>query len=293
MDAGDAAVTRWLSSSGRLDPVQPVELRTDRPHSARMYDFLLGGRTNFPADRAVAEQALTAYPGLRTVTRMNRAFMGAAVGRLADLGIRQFLDIGSGIPTTPNVHEIAQSRIPSARIVYTDNDPLVLAHARALLASATGGGRVDYIEADLRHPDRILGHPCLTGPDPALDLTQPVALLLIAVLHFVPDTDDPCRLVKELLEPLAPGSCLVVSHATADVNPEQVNQGARTYRASGVSFQPRNRTEVTRFADGLEVLPPGVAVATKWWPAFAEGTVVPYADDPFVNDAYLLVARKP
>ncbi|TDU04441.1 S-adenosyl methyltransferase [Streptomyces sp. 846.5] len=283
----------WMSTAVRLEPIRPVDLRTDRPQSARMYDYLLGGKTNFPVDREVAEQALAAYPGLRTVTRMNRAFMRIAVEFLAKQGVNQFLDIGTGIPTTPNVHEIAQGIRPDARIVYTDNDPIVLAHARALLTGTTAEGRVDYIEADLRQPKQILSHTCLTGERPALDLERPVALQLISVLHFVPNDDEPYALVRELLKPLASGSYLVLSHATADSSPEAVNRGADTYRGAGVRIQPRNRAEVEAFADGLELLAPGVATPTAWWPAFAGDAELPYADDPAVNDAYLLIARKP
>ncbi|WP_370086558.1 SAM-dependent methyltransferase [Streptacidiphilus sp. MAP12-16] len=282
-----------MSTAGRMEPIRSVNLRTDRPQSARMYDFLLGGKTNFPADRATAEQALSAYPGLRTITRANRAFMRSAVNYLAAQGIRQYLDIGTGIPTSPNVHELAQRALPDARIVYVDNDPIVLAHARALLSNTTPEGRVDYIEASLLTPRQILEHPCLTGENAALDFDQPVALQLISVLHFVADSDDPYALVRELLEPLAPGSFLVLSHATADSDPTAVNRGADTYRSSGVDFQPRSRAEVARFADGLVPVAPGVATPTEWWPAVGGPEPLPGADDPAVNDAYLLLARKP
>src|SRR5688572_19353551 len=176
-----------------------VDLHTDRPHPARVYDYLLGGKDNFEADRIAAEQGLKANPDGRIPPRENRAFLGRAVRYLAaEAGIRQFLDIGTGIPTAPNVHQVAQSVAPDARIVYVDNDPMVLTHARALL-TGDPAGRTEYIDSDLHDIDAILGSPTLRS---TIDLDQPVALLLIAVMHLVGDDDDPYGIVTRLLDAL-------------------------------------------------------------------------------------------
>src|ERR671932_2942977 len=177
------------------------DLHPDRPHPARVYDYLLGGKDNFAADRAAAEQGLQANPHSRIPPRENRAFLRRAVHFLAgEAGIRQFLDIGTGIPTSPNVHEVAQAVAPEARIVYVDNDPMVLAHARALLTS-TAAGRTEYIDADLSDVDRLLASPQLRA---TIDVKQTVGLLLIAIMHFVGDDDDPYRIVDRLLAALPP-----------------------------------------------------------------------------------------
>jgi SAM-dependent methyltransferase len=284
MSTGDWDLDSWMSTAGRL---KPVELHTDRPQSARRYDYLLGGKTNFAPDRQIAAKALEAFPGLRDVVRTGRAFMGRAVGFLSAQGIDQFLDIGTGIPTSPNVHEIAQAVHPTTRIVYADNDPIVLAHAWALLANSSPEGRIDYIQADLRQPELILEHPCLSGEDPALDLGRPVAPQLLAVLHFLADADDPCGIVKQLLDRLAPGSRLVVGHATADASPDQVGRAGSAYASGGVGIHPRTLAEVTRFADGLELVEPGVVPVGSWRPA--EGA----AQGAGTRDGYAFVARKP
>jgi hypothetical protein len=241
----------------------PIDLRTDLPHPARVYDYLLGGKDNFPADQAAAQQGLQANPNSRIPPRENRAFLRRAVRYLArDAGIRQFLDIGTGIPTSPNVHEVAQSVDPAARIVYVDNDPIVLAHARALLTS-TPEGRTDYIDADLRDVDAILSSPSLLQ---TLDLDQPVALLLIAIMHFVPDSNDPYSIANRLLEALPSGSYLALSHLTGDFDPEAWEGVAAVYRKSGVIMQVRSRPEIVRFFDGLELVEPGVVSLPRWRP---------------------------
>ena len=236
-----------------------------RPHPARMYDYGLGGKNHFAADRAVADQVLAAVPTLRTVARENRWFLGRAVRFLAaEAGIRQFLDIGSGLPATGNVHEVAQSVDPAARVVYVDNDPLVLVHARALLASAPEG-RTGYIQDDLRDPASILASPILRE---TLDLRQPVALVLCAVLHFLADEDDPAGIVATLLGALPSGSYLVASHATTEhSNPEEAAAALRAYRAPGVTFQPRDSDVFARLAfSGLDLVPPGVVLVSEWHP---------------------------
>src|SRR5882757_264652 len=193
-------------------PELPPEIDTSRPHSARVYDYMIGGKNNFAADRETAAQVLKHSPNAHTAARENRAFLGRAVRFLAaEAGIRQFLDIGTGLPTANNVHEVAQAATPASRVVYADNDPMVLAHARALLTSSLEG-RTAYIQADLRDPGSILASPVLRE---VLDLGQPVALMLIAVLHFIPDEDEPGKVIAALMDALPPGSYLAASHTTA------------------------------------------------------------------------------
>jgi hypothetical protein len=286
MAADDWGFGAWMSTALELEPVDRVELHTDRPQSARMYDYLLGGKTNFAPDREIAGQALAAFPGLRDVVRAGRAFLGRAGSFLAHEGIDQYLDIGSGNPTSPNLHETVQAVRPEARVVYVDNDPIVLAHTRALLNS-TPEGRIDFVAADLRDPKAILAHPCLAGPDAALDLDRPVALVLSAVVHFLADEDDPHGIVATLVDRLAPGSWLVLAHATADASPDQVGRAGSAYRSGGVGIHPRSLEEVSAFAAGLAIAPPGVVHPGAWRPA--PGAPVS-ATTP---DGYVFAARKP
>ncbi len=239
-----------------------TNLNTDQPHSARIYDYFLDGKDNFPADRAAAEHALVEFPHARITARENRAFMHRAVRFLAgEVGIRQFLDVGTGIPTSPNLHEIAQGVAPEARVVYVDNDPLVLVHARALLTS-TPQGRTEYVAADLRDPAAILGAPELLG---TLDLSRPVALSLVAIFHFIADEEDPYGIVRRLIDHLPSGSCLVLTHGTADFDP-QAEALTEAYRKQGVHAQTRTREQVTRFFDGLDLIDPGVQIVHRWRP---------------------------
>ncbi|MEU8612905.1 SAM-dependent methyltransferase [Actinoplanes sp. NPDC048791] len=241
----------------------PVDLQTDRPHPARVYDYLLGGKDNFAADRAAAEQGIKANPASRTPPRENRAFLRRAVRFLAaERGIDQFLDIGTGIPSAPNVHHVAQQVNPAARIVYVDNDPIVLAHARALLTS-TPEGRTEYLDADLRDVDSILNAPQLRD---TLDLDRPVGLLLIAILHFIGDDNDPDDIVARLLAALPPGSHLVLSHLTGDFAPEAWERVAAIYRRTGVTMQVRPRERIARFFTGLELAEPGLELVNRWRP---------------------------
>jgi hypothetical protein len=242
---------------------EPVDLRTDLPHPARVYDYLLGGKDNFAADRDAAEQGMKANPAGRTPPRENRAFLQRAVRYLAaEAGIRQFLDIGTGIPTAPNVHQVAQAAAPDARVVYVDNDPIVLAHARALL-TGTPEGMTEYIDADLRDIDQILESPQLRE---TLDLNQPVALLLIAIMHFVPDSANPYALAARLLDALPSGSYLALSHLTGDFDPTAWEAVAAIYRKTGVDMRVRSRAEIERFFDGLELVEPGLVVLPHWRP---------------------------
>jgi hypothetical protein len=240
------------------------EIDTSKPHPARMYDYALGGKNHFAADRQAADKGLAQNPSGRTMARENRAFLGRAVRYLAgEAGIRQFLDIGTGLPATNNVHEVAQAVAPSSRIVYTDNDPMVLAHARALLTSSPEG-RTAYIHADLHHPAAILADPVTRD---VLDFSQPIALMLVAILHFVPDGDKPAEIVQTLLDALPSGSYLAASHATAEHNPAGSAAVLRVNRAAGIPFQFRDSDEFARLAfSGLELVPPGVVLVSEWRP---------------------------
>ncbi len=242
----------------------PPDIDTSKPHPARIYDYGLGGKNHFAADREVADKVLAAKPTLRVTARENRAFLGRAVRYLAgERGIRQFLDIGTGLPTTGNTHEVAQGIAPESRVVYVDNDPLVLAHARALLTS-TPEGRTAYISADLRDPAAILDDPVTRD---VLDFRQPVALVLVAILHFIADEDQPGEILAALLGALPAGSYLVASHGTAEFDREGMTAVERGYRAAGISTQLRDGDEFARLAfAGLEMVPPGVVIAPEWRP---------------------------
>ena len=232
------------------------QVDTGKPHSARIYDFLLGGKDNYLVDRQVAEQLADEA---KLGARQNRAFMHRAVDWVARQGVDQFLDIGTGIPTEPNVHQIAQKVCPTARIVYTDNDPIVLRHAEALLISAPGG-LTDYIEADVREPHTILDHARAS-----LDFTRPVALSLIALMHFVTDDQDPYGITRTLLAALPAGSYLILTHGTEDfMSDEQKADVAGRYRSSGIRLRNRNRQEVEEFFAGLDLVEPGVIRASGW-----------------------------
>ena len=243
--------------------MQPA-IDTTKPHAARMYDYYLGGKDHFAADRETAEKAMESWRGVRTAVRENRAFLGRAVRHLvAEAGIRQFLDIGTGLPSANNVHEVAQSLAEDCRVVYVDNDPIVLAHARVLLTGSPHG-RTAYIEADLREPERILASATLRE---TLDFSQPVALMLVAILHFLTDDEDPAGIVSTLLGALAPGSYLVASHVTPELDPEGVGGLVRAYQAGGLSGQARPVDEFTELAfDGLAMVDPGVVLVSEWRP---------------------------
>ncbi|MFD9129513.1 SAM-dependent methyltransferase [Kitasatospora sp. NPDC059571] len=245
------------------DVGQSVDLRPEVPHPARMYDYYLGGKDNFPADREAAERALAANPEFRSTARANRGFLQRAVRHVAGLGIDQFLDIGTGIPSAGNTHESAQAVLPHATVVYVDNDPIVLTHARALMAG-TGLGRTAVLRADLRDPTAVLAAPEVAE---LLDLDRPVALVLGAVLHFLPDEDEPARVLRTLLDALAPGSHLILSHGTADFLPAEVRDRVTgVYDRATAPLVGRSRAEVRAFLDGLEILEPGVVTVPLWRP---------------------------
>jgi hypothetical protein len=241
-------------------------LDTSRPHPARRYAYWLGGKDNFAADRASADQIAEAFPQIRTAVLENRRFLRRVVTYLAaDAGVRQFLDIGTGLPTSPNVHEVAQTIAPASRVVYVDNDSMVAAHARGLM-TGTPQGALAYVQADLREPETILTDPAFTS---TLDLTQPVGLLLIAVLHFLDDSDNPYQAVSHLIDALPPGSYVAISHATLDPLPADTVDRLAPLIAPGGShgtFRPRTRDEITRFLDALPLVDPGLCSTVEWQP---------------------------
>ena len=265
----------------------PAQIDTSKPHPARVYDYFLGGKDNFAADREVAKQALAVAPSMRTAVRENRAFLGRAVRYLVtEAGITQFLDLGSGLPGVGNVHEVAQEVQPSARVVYVDSDPIVLAHGRALLTS-TPQGRCAYLQADIRDPDYILRHPLTTE---TLDFGRPVALILNAVLHFFADADDPGKIVQTVLAALPSGSYVVASHGTAEYSPAlRVDGGVQAYRQGGMPVHMRDGSDFADLAfQGLTLVPPGVVVVSEW--RREPGSIPPPPDEVGINGA---VARKP
>ncbi len=240
----------------------PQGLDVTVPNVARIYDWLLGGKDNFAADREAGKRLLAAVPGAAKAARANRAFLGRAVRFLAEeAGIRQFLDIGTGLPTRGSVHEIAQATDPRARVVYCDNDPMVVVHANALLANNL---TVAASQGDLRDPDFLFTLPL---PRPLLDASQPLAVLLVAVLHFLPDSADPWALVERIKRKLAPGSYVVISHVTGDdILAEAVRTAAKVYEGASAPGVARSREEIARFFTGLDLAEPGLVEVSAWRP---------------------------
>jgi S-adenosyl methyltransferase len=262
------------------------DIDTGSAHSARIYDYIIGGKDHYPADREAGDAMCREWPALPVHMRANRDFMNRAVRHLAeDAGIHQFLDIGTGIPTSPNIHEIAQSVSPGARVVYVDNDPLVLRLSQDLLNS-TPQGRTAYIEADMRDPASILDAPELRA---TLDPTQPVALTVIAIVHFMMDEDDAVGIVRRLLDPLPSGSYLAMSIGTAEFAPEEVGRVAREYAARGMPMRLRTLAEAEEFFAGLDLVEPGIVQVHKWHP---DGTGTEVLRDADIA-MYGAVARKP
>lgn len=231
-------------------------------HPARVYDYWLGGKDNFAADRELAERSLEAAPELREIARQNRQFLRRTVRTLAGLGIRQFLDVGTGIPTQGNTHEVAQSVMPEARVAYVDNDPIVLSHSKALLAGTTEG-RIAVIQEDLRRPAAILNNPEVRD---ILDFAEPMAIMLVSVLQFIPDSDDPAAIVARLCAGAVPGSYLVISHPTNDFRAEAVKQVQASYNQAKVSATARSKAQIARFFGDLELLDPGLVRIPLWRP---------------------------
>jgi len=242
---------------------EPPPFDTSVAHVARVYNYWLGGKDNFAADRAAGEQAIKAFPDIVLSARANRAFLARTVRFLAgEAGILQFLDIGTGIPSANNTHEVAQSVAPESRIVYVDNDPVVLTHARALLTSDPAGATA-YIDADLREPERIL-----EGAARLLDFSRPVAVMLMAILQHLHEEDDPYRVVATLMDAVPSGSYVALSHPAKDINAEAMAKMAESLNkmmAEKVTF--RDRPAVARFFDGLDLVEPGMVQASKWRPA--------------------------
>ncbi|WP_203919685.1 SAM-dependent methyltransferase [Rugosimonospora africana] len=258
------AATSFLKGSHVNSPqgesVGNLRIDTTIAHPARRYDYFLGGKDNFAADRASGDRILAAFPTARTAAMENRRFMHRAARYLAgQAGIGQFLDIGTGIPTSPNLHEVVQDIAAQSRVVYVDNDPIVLAHARALLTSAPEGATA-YVDADLRRPNDILTHPDLRR---TIDLSRPVALTLIAVLHFIPESDNPRELIAPLIHALAPGSYLTLSHMTYDFLPPAAAVEANQV-VNAEAFHARSKAEFATFFDGLELVDPGIQLVSEW-----------------------------
>jgi S-adenosyl methyltransferase len=266
--------------------VESPRIDTTKPHPARMYDWFLGGKDNYPVDVEMGKQLVAMDPRTLTMARANRAFMERGTGWLARNGVRQFLDIGTGIPTEPNLHQVAQRIAPEARVVYCDNDPIVLRHAEALLRS-TPEGVTEYVQADAREPQTIVERA-----RKVLDFTEPVALSLIALLHFISDEQGAHELVRRLMDELPSGSYLMLSHGTGEFTRETARTATEMYRARGLTLALRDRTEVARFFDGLELVEPGVEIVTHWHPELGEtGLDVDESEGP--TPGFVGVGRKP
>ncbi|HEX4258307.1 MAG TPA: SAM-dependent methyltransferase [Streptosporangiaceae bacterium] len=233
---------------------------TTVPHIARVYDYWLGGKDNFAVDRETAEKVIAAFPDVLISVRAQREFLGRAVRYLVtEAGIRQFLDIGTGLPAADNTHEVAQRIAPQTRVVYVDNDPIVLSHARALLASRPEG-QTAYINADFREPGKIVQEAGRT-----LDFSQPVGVMMLGLLHCVPDTDEPAALVRRVLDQVVPGSYLVISHPAQDISSGEMGSSMRAYNESSpIQRTPRTSAEVARFFDGLDLIDPGLVQRHRW-----------------------------
>ncbi len=256
---------------------------SDVPNVARMYDYYLGGLHNFPADRETAQRVVGAWPTLPAVLRQNRAFLRRAVRYLARQGIRQFVDLGSGLPTVGNVHEIAQGEQPEARVVYVDIDPTAVLHSRLMLVGNPGA---TVLQVDLRQPEQVLSHRDLRWQ---IDLARPVALLAVAVLHFVVDSDAPNKIMDVYRDALAPGSFVVLSHASQDLEPESAEKVMHLYARSGNPMQFRTHAEIASFFGDFEPVEPGLVLPNDWHPELA--------NDPLIDvsgvSGYCGMARKP
>ena len=248
-----------------------------------MWNYWIGGKDNFRADREAGDHVRAAMPELPLVAAMLRRFLTTSVAELSAAGVRQFLDIGTGLPTADNTHDVAQRVAPESRIVYVDHDPLVISHARALLTSSPEG-KTDYIQADLRDWETISA-----GARRTLDFSQPIAVVLIAVVHFLLDAEDPHQLISRIVADLAPGSYLVIAHAASDIEPETAAAMARNYNAtSSLTITPRNGATVARFFDGMEMTGAGLQPLAQWW-----GSSIPPTADGSGLSCYCGIARKP
>jgi len=262
--------------AGDPDPEEDLQVTLDTSvaHPARVYDYWLGGKDNFAADREAAEQVIAANPNVLPGVRANRAFLGRAVRYLAgEAGVRQFLDLGTGLPTAENTHQVAQATAPDARVVYADNDPMVLTYARALLTS-TPQGATAYLQADIRDTDKVLA-----GAAETLDFSKPVAVMALMILQYVPDDDDPWDIVRRVLDPLAPGSYLTVSDTVRDIDTGRVTEGAArlNQRMGPTQLTLRSRPEFERFFDRLEMVEPGIVPLPQWRAPGSEYPIPCYA----------------
>ena len=270
-----------MPGGGTAGKAKPPAFDTSVANQARIYDYLLGGKDNYAADREAVDAVLKIAPEMGFTARANRAFLGRAVRYLAaEAGIRQFLDIGTGIPTAGNTHHVAQAAAPESRVVYVDYDPIVLAHARALLTSGEAGA-TEYIDADLRDTDTILSRARL------LDFTQPVAVTMLFILHAIPDSDDPHAIVATVLDALPPGSYLALSHLGSDLFDEEAQQGFQSIvgRTSQQQYTGRSREQMLRFFEGMELVAPGLVRIEEWRPD--PGSVSDYK-----STAWAAVGRK-
>jgi S-adenosyl methyltransferase len=261
----------------------PVGIDLDRPSAARVYDFYLGGFHNFAADREMGRQAIQMWPDLPEIMRSNRGFLRRSVEFLVDAGVRQFLDLGSGIPTVGNVHEVAKRLASDTRVVYVDNDPVAVEHSQAILA---GDDRTAVVQADLRDPDAVLSDPAVGT---LLDLERPTAVLMVAVLHFVPDEDDPAGLVARFRDAVPAGSYLALSHATAGEQADRAAEHRGLYQRTATPMTMRTRDQVEHLFDGWELVEPGLVYLPQWRPE--PGT--PAMDRPERMTGLAGVGRKP
>ena len=256
------AGTLWQSVAAD-DDREPPKVDTSIAHIARVYDYWLGGKNHFAADREAGDEAVRAYPDMHMSVRQNRAFLKRAVRYLAGAGIRQFLDVGTGLPSADNTHEVAQAVAPDSRVVYVDNDPIVLAHARALLSSSPEGA-TGFLDADVRDTATIMAEA-----GKLLDFGKPVAVMLIALLHLIPEEDDPYQLAADLMAAVPSGSYLVVSHVASDLQRQSPGVNAAAARLSQVMFQrvtARSQEQVLKLFAGLEILEPGIVPVQDWQP---------------------------
>jgi hypothetical protein len=238
----------------------PEGIDLDRPNAARMYDYALGGSHNFAVDRQMVEKVEAMLPGSSLIAHANRGFLRRAVRYCLDAGVRQFLDVGSGIPTVGSVHEVARQFAPETRVVYVDNDPIAIAHSQAILR---GNPHTGAIKGDVRRPAEILTDPAVTE---LIDFDEPVALLLVSILHFIPDEDDPAGLVHKFTERLAPGSYLVLSHGTPEERPDDADTVGQLYKNTSSPLSLRSRAEIQAFFAGFELVEPGLTWVTAWRP---------------------------
>ncbi len=271
----------WMKNTSEQPPAPDIDITV--AHAARVYDYWLGGKDNFEADRALGDAMIQAIPSLPAMATANRAFLARAVQYLvSEAGVRQFLDIGTGIPTAGNVHEVAQQIDPASRVLYVDHDPIVLAHARALMTS-TPKGRTEFIMADIREPEAILSSPDLAR---TLDMQQPIALMLVAILMYFHDEEGVHGWVSTLVDALPSGSYVTITHPTADFDPPAMEAAVSAATHAGITLVPRSKSEVERFFDGLEMVEPGVVPVLTWHP---EDLI----DDPNAAYYWAGVARKP